>query len=238
MDNVLFLITARSGSKGVKDKNIKEIFDIPLLAIRGLSALKLTSNENIWLSTDSKKYAEIGEKYNLSVPFLRPKELANDKCSSNDVVLHAMRFAKKLGKKFDFIALLEPTSPFVYYEDLKMAIEQLEKDTYAAAIIATKIVETSTVFVQKNTSYLSQLATNIDNLTSHRRQDVELEITPSGGFYISRWNDFLEKPTFYKQNTLSYILPDESCLEIDSEIQLEWAYFLAEKKIAQKDKIL
>lgn len=236
MDDVLFLIPARSGSKGVANKNLKKLFDIPLLAIRGLSAFKLTQKGNVWLSTDSQEYANIGMNYGLNVPFLRPEHLATDQASSVDVVLHAMEYAQANNRTYKFVALLEPTSPFVYTEYIEDAINTLKRNEEARAIVATKIVETSTVFIQKKNKYLDVIAKNIEGL-SIRRQDFEPEVTPSGGFYIARWDEVKLDKTFYTDKTLSYVLPDICALEIDSELQYHWAEFLVKQGAIDKTKI-
>lgn len=238
MEDVLFLITARSGSKGFKNKNIKKLFGIPLIGIRGLSALKLTSSEHVWLSTDSSKYASIGEKYNIYIPFIRPNELASDFASSADVVIHAMNYAERIGKKYKYIALLEPTSPLVYTDFLKDAILKLKSDQTSTAIVATKKVEVSSIFTQKNNQFLTELADKLQNISKLRRQDFEDEITPAGGFYISKWDDYLKNKTFYTSRTLSYNLPEECSIEIDNEIQYKWADFLVKKKFVDINKII
>jgi CMP-N,N'-diacetyllegionaminic acid synthase len=87
---VLWLITARSGSRSVPDKNILPLGGHPLLAYRIAVARTLAGAENVWLSTDSERYAEIGRAYGASIPFLRPPELSTDATPSVDVVLHAM----------------------------------------------------------------------------------------------------------------------------------------------------
>ena len=236
--DILFLITARSGSKGVPNKNIKKLFDIPLLALRGLSALSLTSKENVWLSTDSEEYAEIGRQYGITVPFLRPEYLAKDTSSSIDVVLHAMQHVADLGINYNMLVLLEPTSPLVYKEYMQDAINILRQEKNANAVVATRKVEPSSVFMQSQAKYLDALTKQLENLKSVRRQDVEAEITPAGGFYISKWNELLQHKTFYTPKTLSYLLPDECSLEIDSELQFRWAEFLIQEKIVTLNKII
>jgi len=238
MEDVLFLIPARSGSKGVQDKNIKELFGIPLLAIRGLSALKLTAAEHIWLSTDSEHYAEIGRKYNITVPFIRPSNLADDTSTSADVVLHAMNFADQQGYAYKMVALLEPTSPFVYSAYLQEAIAELSANKDASAIVATKEVEVASTFIQPQSKYLDVLAENLRKAKTMRRQDFKNEITPAGGFYIAKWDHFLTHKTFYTDNTLSYLLPTENALEIDHMIQFHWAEYMVEKAIIDIKKII
>ncbi|MGB3947105.1 MAG: acylneuraminate cytidylyltransferase family protein [Bacteroidia bacterium] len=237
-DDILFLIAARSGSKGVPNKNIRKLFGIPLLALRGLSALTITNKDNVWVSTDSEQYAAIAMEYGITVPFIRPDFLAADTSSSIDVVLHAIEHARKMGRKYNIIVLLEPTSPFIYKEHLSAAINTLRKEPDASAIVATKRVETATVFIQPETKFLNVLSKNISNLSKLRRQDFGNEVTPSGGFYISRWNDFIENKTFYTEKTLSYIVSEECSLEIDSPLQFKWAEFLVQEKIVDLSKII
>lgn len=86
--NILWIVAARSGSKGIPDKNIRELGGTPLLALRILTALPLGT---VLLSTDSETYAAIGTKFGAEVPFLRPIALASDSASSIDVVLHGAR---------------------------------------------------------------------------------------------------------------------------------------------------
>lgn len=237
MNDVLFLIAARSGSKGVPNKNIKKLGEKPLLAYRIQSALKLTEKKNIWLSTDSERYAQIGEQYGATIPFIRPEELAKDDASSIDVVLHAMQYAESKGHKYSKIALLEPTSPFVYSEYIKKAIEQLNKTSKANAIVATKKTEVNTFFIQENKEYLDVFSNKINNNNTLRRQDFKEEITPSGGFYIADWSSFKNNRNFYTKSTLSFVLPEICTLEIDYPIQFLWAEFLIEKKIVDLSKI-
>lgn len=107
--NILWLVTARSGSKSIPDKNIKILGKQPLISYRIQSALTTRIAGDVWVSTDSEKYAEIAKEYGAEIPFLRPDYLSTDDASSTDVVLHAMEYALNLNKKYDFIGLLEPT---------------------------------------------------------------------------------------------------------------------------------
>ena len=96
----LGIITARSGSKGLKNKNLLKINNYPLIywPIKTFRNSKYINH--FILSTDSKKIAKVSKKYNCLVPFIRPKILARDKSSSIDVIIHAINFYKK--KKYKF----------------------------------------------------------------------------------------------------------------------------------------
>lgn len=226
IENILWLITARSGSKGIPNKNIKNLVNMPLLAYKIKTALSLSPSANVWISTDSNEYANLAKEYGATVPFLRPAELASDNASSIDVVLHAMKFAENLGKKFDFIGLLEPTSPFVYYDDIQKALIKLNEHDTAEAIVAVKESRPNTLFIQEESEFLDQISIKMKKANSLGRHNFNKEITPSGGFYISKWIAFLYNKTFYTEKTLPYLLPDESSLEIDELIDFDWAEFM------------
>ena len=106
---VFALVTARSGSKGVPDKNIKKIGGHSLLDWSIKSSLKTQSISQVYLSTDSEIYATIGKECGALVPFLRPTELATDTANDLDVIKH---FLNTLGKKPDALIHIRPTTPF------------------------------------------------------------------------------------------------------------------------------
>lgn len=224
--NILWLVTARSGSKSIPDKNIKILGNQPLISYRIQSALTTKIDGDVWVSTDSEKYAEIAKKYGAAIPFLRPDYLSTDDASSMDVVLHAMEYALSLNKKYDFIGLLEPTSPFIQGSDLDKAVELLSQNENASAIVATKESKPNRIFIQKEAEYLSELADNLKLYRKLGRQSFGKEITPSGGFYISKWYDFLKNKSFYTKQTLSYLVDDVSGLEIDEPLDWQFAEFI------------
>lgn len=226
MKKVLWLITARSGSKSIPDKNIKILGNQPLISYRIQTARNTQISSDIWVSTDSEKYAQIAKEYGAEIPFLRPDYLATDESSSVNVVLHAMDYAFSLGKKYDFIGLLEPTSPFVQSLDLEKAIDLLDKNENASSIVATRESRPNRIFIQKEDDYLSELADNLKLYTKLGRQSFGKEITPSGGFYISKWDDFIKTKSFYTEKTLSYLLDDISGLEIDEPLDWQFAEFI------------
>lgn len=229
-NKILWLVTARSGSKSIPDKNIKMLGNYPLISYRIQSALATKIDGDVWVSTDSEKYADIAKGYGAEIPFIRPGYLSTDDASSVDVVLHAMQYASGLNKKYNFIGLLEPTSPFIKVSDLDKAVELLNKNENASAIVATKESRPNKIFIQKENDYLCELSDNLKLYKKLGRQVFGKEITPSGGFYISKWKDFLENKSFYSSKTLSYLVDDISGLEIDEPIDWQFAEFIINSK--------
>ena len=234
---ILWLITARKNSKSIPDKNIKLLGGYPLISFRIKSALATKFPKDIWVSTDSEEYARLSQDYGASIPFIRPDFLASDDASSVDVVLHAMDFATKKNLKYDYIGLLEPTSPFINSTQLDLALNTLNSSIEASAIVAIRESRPNRIFIQEDSRYLTELADNIRSLTKIGRQFFKKEITPSGGFYISKWDNFLVDKTFYSQKTLGYYVDDISGLEIDEPLDWEFAEFIIEKKLFDKNKV-
>jgi CMP-N-acetylneuraminic acid synthetase len=201
---ILWLIAARSGSKSITHKNIKLLGGHPLLSYRIKSVTKTKSDYDLWITTDSEEYASIAQKYGAEVPFIRPKELSRDTSPSIDVVIHAMEHAEKLNKKFDYVGLLEPTSPFITSNQLDGALSLLEENKEALAVVAVKESRPNKIFIQKENMFLEELSLNLEKLKNYGRQEFKKEIAPSGGFYISKWSALLEKKTFYTSKTLSF----------------------------------
>ena len=227
--NVLWLVAARSGSKSVPNKNIRLLNGLPLLAYRIKSALNSDYPEAVWVSTDSEEYAQLAKSNGAEVPFLRPIELAHDNSSSIDVVLHAMDYAKENNFKFDFIGLLEPTSPFISPQQLNEAIRQLEETEEALSIVAVKESRPNTIFIQDEAPYLDILAGKLAQLNKMGRQEFKKQVTPSGGFYIAKWDAFLCEKSFYTKRTLAFLVNDIAALEIDEPIDFLFAEFIASR---------
>ena len=128
MEDILVVIPARGGSKGLPGKNIKMLCGKPLIAYSIDVARAITSDDNICVSTDDQHIREVVESYGLKVPFVRPAELASDTASTNDVLLHAIKFYEEKGKKFTKVLLLQPTSPLRTVEQVKEAITLFRND--------------------------------------------------------------------------------------------------------------
>jgi len=121
-------IGARGGSKGVPNKNIRKIGGKPLIAYTIESALKSNLFSQVIVSTDSKKIARIAKKNGASVPFLRPKKLATDNASFDDVLLHGINQLKSLKLCPEIIVIRDCTVPFISNKAMKYSIALLKKE--------------------------------------------------------------------------------------------------------------
>lgn len=129
MGEVLAIIPARSGSKSVKDKNIRLIDGKPMLAYSIEHALQAKSVDRVIVSTDSEEYAAIARKYGAETPFIRPAEYATDTSLDLDVFLHALSFLEETENYIpDLVVQLRPTYPIRHIEDIEKMVAYMEKN--------------------------------------------------------------------------------------------------------------
>lgn len=215
----LAIIPARSGSKGLPNKNIKKLCGKPLIAWSIEAGLKCPYIDEVVVSTDSQEYAEIAQQYGAKVPFLRPKELAQDTTTTFDSIKHTIDYYQfQLNKSFDYIVLLEPTSPLRESFDITQAIHMLFKHQEATSIVGLcKCESQNPVFlITLNQNHLIQPYINKD-FTPVRRQDIQNFYFFEGTIYISETSALLSKQSFYHTQTIGYEVPKWKSLEVDDE---------------------
>src|SRR3989344_5310224 len=139
---ILGLITARGGSKSIPKKNIKFLCGKLLIAYTIDEAKKSGVFDRIILSTDDKEIADVGRKFGVEVPFMRPKKLAKDKTPTLPVLIHAISWLRENENYFpDYIMLLQPTSPFRNSDHIREAKELIEKSGADSVVGVGKIPE-------------------------------------------------------------------------------------------------
>ena len=217
---ILAIIPARSGSKGIKDKNIKLLGDKPLLAYPILAALGCQEISRVLLSTDSEIYAKIGVEFGADVPFLRPSSLANDNSKRSDVILDILNKCQG----YDIIVYLEPTSPFTSSDDILAAINLLtSKDNNAESVVGIAKNETyhPIYAVTQEKGYLKPyLAKSFDDIPINR-QDLDDVWFFDGSLYVSYVDSFKKNREFYHERTIGIELEEYKKVEIDSLFDFE-----------------
>jgi CMP-N,N'-diacetyllegionaminic acid synthase len=215
--NNLAIIPARSGSKGLKDKNIKLLNGKPLLVYSIEAAKKSGLFNEIFVSTDSEGYAEIAREWGASVPFLRSEELASDTASSWDVVKAAIKQYQVIGRKFDTVALLQPTSPLRTAEDITAGYVTM-KEKAANAVVALCEVDHSPLW--SNTLPEDLSLTNFINRDSVNkpRQKLPQYYRINGALYIVRTEYLLCSDNLYSDKSFAFIMDKEHSVDIDDEM--------------------
>lgn len=217
MKKILAVIPARGGSKGLPGKNIKQLIDKPLVAWSIEQGLKSKYVTEVIVSTDSEEIAAIAKKYGARVPFMRPSFLAEDNSSTADVLIHLVNELEKSGEYYDYLLLLEPTSPLRESEDIDKAFEQLLSVPDAKSIVGISQVESQhpsfTVSVTAEGFIRSK-----NNFKVLRRQEIEELYFYEGSVYISEVATYKEKANFYHEKSLGYIMPKWKAFEIDDHV--------------------
>jgi CMP-N,N'-diacetyllegionaminic acid synthase len=227
-EKLLVIIPARSGSKGIPDKNIKPVAGKPLL-FHSIDTAKELNPDRIIVSTNSQKYrdivnAEYGNEY---TPFLRPEEISTDTSPSSDVIIHAI---KSLKENYDIILLLEPTHPFRILGQIKDGLNQMVQNGFK-----------SVVSVYKNDQCHPDLAFRKDDdnnllpffksYPNHpRRQSLEPVYFLDGSFYASYIDTYIKYKSFTHWNTLAYEVARWQSNEIDDPEDIDLVEYILKKE--------
>lgn len=214
----LAIIPARSGSKGLKDKNILDLNGHPLMYYSIKAALDSCCFDIVMVSTDSKKYAEIAEKCGAEVPFLRSEELSSDTAGSWDMVREVLKKYKHIGNVFDYVALLQPTSPLRDSEDIKNAFDMLSKTNVTNVVSVTEVDHpVQWCFELPEDASMEELAKSPHS--TMRRQELKPYYRENGAIYIVDAKKIMDSEYhFYADNCYAYVMPREKSVDIDTEI--------------------
>lgn len=219
--NNLAIIPARSGSKGLKDKNIRLLDGKPLIAYSIEAAKQSGVFTHILVSTDSYEYGDIAVQYGAEVPFYRSEKNASDSASSWDVVKEVLKSYKQFGIEFDTFALLQPTSPLRNYQDIQNAYHLLEQKR-AIAVISVCETEHSPLWcntLPEDNSLFGFLGKE----TNKQRQKLDKYYRINGAIYMARVKDFLEDTDLYRQGSYAYRMPADRSIDIDTLLDFKIA---------------
>jgi len=221
MSKTLFLIPARAGSKGLPQKNIKNLCGKPLISYSIEFALQnCNSNDVICISTNDLNVIDIATKqYQIDVPFIRSEELSSDKASTYDVLIDALKYYEKNDCFFEKILLLQPTSPYRIQSDFEK-INELYNNTEADMVVSVKKSKESpyfTLFEENKKGYLNKI---LENSLFTNRQDCPPVYTYNGSMYLVNAKKFIEKKNFNFQKIVKYEMPESRSIDIDT--QLDW----------------
>lgn len=217
---ILTIIPARKGSKGLKNKNILNVNGKPLIYWPIAAAKKSKFIDEVTLSTDCKATKRLGKKFGANVPFLRPKNISKDDSTTFEVIKHSINFFSKQKIFFDYLLLLEPTSPLTTTKDIDYAIKHLLKNKKFDSVIS---VAENVTGHPKYSVKLNKEGKAIPigkSLNLFRRQKLDKIYCYSGNFYFSKIKTLLKKKTFYHNKTLAIISEKFKAIEIDDYIDL------------------
>jgi len=227
--NILGVITARGGSRGIPGKNIKILGSKPLIAYTIDAAQKSNLITHLIVSTDDEEIAAVCKKYGADVPFMRPKELAQDTTPHLPVMQHAIETVEeRLGTKFDYAVILQPTSPFRTVDDIDRTIQKLI-DTDADSAVALVDIDNSHPMKAKRLEGDTVLPYTMSETEGTRRQDLPVAYKRSGAVYVMRRDILMDQSSLYGERVVGHVVPKERSVDIDDEFDWLKAEYMLDK---------
>jgi CMP-N-acetylneuraminic acid synthetase len=205
----LAIIPARGGSKGVPGKNKKILHGKPLIQYSIDAALESEHIAEVLVTTDDDQIVTLAKSLGANVPFVRPKNLAEDATPTLPVIQHAVSFLEKEGKHFDAICLLQPTSPFRPKGFLDKALKTFQEKQTDALVSVLEVPHQYNPHwtFEANEHGILQIATGEKNIIT-RRQELPKAYHRDGSIYITKTSVLMEENSLYG-NSLAYIVSDE-----------------------------
>jgi CMP-N,N'-diacetyllegionaminic acid synthase len=214
--SVIAIIPARGGSKGLPEKNIRPLCGKPLIVWSIEAGLSSQYIDEVVVTTDSEEIAGTALEFGASAPFIRPAELASDTATSFDAVKHVIDFyADQLHKKFDYIILLEPTSPLREKNDIDEMLEKIIslESQFDAIVSLGEVHEHPSIMKKIMGDEIQSFSKELVMTT--RRQDNATAYFPYGVAYIVKIKTFLEEKSFYPLRSTYKLIKRYQCYEID-----------------------
>jgi CMP-N,N'-diacetyllegionaminic acid synthase len=223
-------IGARGGSKGVPQKNIKELGGKPLIAYAIESALDSNSFNKVVVSTDDKKIAKIAKEYGAEIPFMRPKKISSDNASMDDVILHGIKKLNSQGIDFKYLVNRDCTVPFISILDIKGSIGLIE---------STDCDMVCGVYKQHHNPYFNMMELNsrgfLEFSKKRKNRIISRQSAPIvyqvNGLFTIDVKRFLKFKKVYLPKVLPYEISPERGFMIDTEFEFQVADLIAKKMI-------
>ena len=222
--SLLALIPARGGSKGVPRKNIKLLAGKPLIGWTIRAAKMAKYIDRIVVSTDDEEIASVAKELGAEVPFMRPAKLASDQAPGIAPVLHAIKHLSK----FDWLLLLQPTSPLRTHYDIEAIWEFCQSRGADSAVSVTE-VQDHPYWVYKKTKLgcIEPLVPTQPNIK--RRQDLPDAFKLNGAMYLAKVTWLLEYGSLIGPETLGFVMPFDRSVDLDTPADWCRAEYLIER---------
>jgi len=230
--NILGIITARGGSVRVPFKNIRPLAGKPLIYYMISAARKSRYLQRVMVSTDDERIRSISIKYGAEAPFIRPKKISGN-CASVLVTQHAVKFVEKQKKeKIDIAVTLQPTSPFCTGEHIDKCIDLLLKYKDVGSVFSAERIKQHPewMFDMENEKRVKPFMKGPIRGRRAVRQGLKKLIVPNGAVYVTRRYVLFEEATLISGKAMAYVMSRKDSIDIDHEIDLEFADFLLRRK--------
>lgn len=228
---ILAVIPARGGSKGIPRKNIKDLNGKPLIAYTIEAAQKSRYLDYFFVSTEDQEIAEVSKKYGAPVPFMRPSELATDQAKAIPVLQRALSWLKEnQGKNFDYIMMLQPTSPQRLAEDIDKSIEKIVETGADSCFSMKKLTDFSIAKLKVlDGDKILPLGEDEGKESKPRTELGPVIYKRNCAVYLTRVDLIMEGDMFGKDSR-AYVMPEERSVDINTPFDFELAEFMMRKR--------
>lgn len=223
----LAIIPARGGSKRIPKKNIQKVADKPLIYWSIIAAKSSKYIKKIIVSTDDLEIKEVAERYSIKIPWLRPKELAEDNTPTLDVLAHSIEMLGKEANDYEIVVLLEPTAPLRLPSQIDSAIEKLyssNADSIVGVCEVPHILNPEELLIIKDGLLMPYKEDKTMDKRNLRGKQKAVYVQ-NGLIYAFKIKSFLENKSIYGKSSLPFIVDWEFFLDIDTKEDLEIANF-------------
>lgn len=222
--NILAIIPARGGSKGIPGKNIKLLGGKPLLQYTVEAARESKLLSRVIVSTEDSAIIEVAKALGVEVPFVRPAHLATDNSGSLEVVQHALTFFKEQEEFFDAVCLLQPTTPFREKGSIDEALQQFINRGVDSLVSVREVpaeYNPHWVFEADDQGCL-YIATGEQKIIK-RRQELPKAYFRDGSLYVTKTPVILQQNSLYG-NSIGYVVSKGNhYVNLDTMKDWEWA---------------
>lgn len=240
MAKILAVIPARGGSKGVPRKNIKLLGGKPLIYYILSAALKSKMLNHVAVSSEDEEILSVAKKYgkksNKLILVKRPKHLAKDSTLAQPVLKHAVdEIEKEKRREFDYIIMLQVTTPFVTSSDIDNAVKKIIKTKADSVVSVYQINDTHPVKIKKIINDRLYQYTPSLRETVFRRQDLPLAYKRNGGIYISRRDVVMKQNLIWGRICRPYIMSPERSVDINNHVDFYLAEVMLKNNLYRKN---
>lgn len=228
INDTLFIIPARGGSKGLPRKNILPINGKPMICYTIDAARGVTYDENICVSTDDLEIKEVVEEYGLKVPFIRPAELATDTAGTREVLLHAIEFYQNhMNKNYGRICLLQPTSPLRTSQHINEAFSLWNDNIdMVVSVKESKANPYFNLFEETHDGFLKK--SKKGNYT--RRQDAPKIWEYNGAIYFIQVKSLQENSIAKFKKVNKYVMSEINSIDVDNQLDVDLILLIKNKE--------
>lgn len=228
--NILGVITARGGSKGIPRKNIKLLGGKPLIVYTIDVAKQSNLLIDLIVSTDDKEIASLCREYGANIPFIQPAELATDTSKHLEVIRYAIDFMEKeKGVVYDYAVIFQPTSPFRLVEDIDKTIGKIIEHNAESAFSMCEIEPSQHPIKVKKMEGDTVLPYCMEEKIGTHRQDLSVAYKRSGAVYVTKRDLVMNENKLFGDFIVGHIVPLERSIDIDSSFDWVKAEFMLEE---------